>query len=226
VPDDGARAGPGLRLPPPHWEAFVASGGRRRYAAGSFLFLEGDPAGAVFGVLRGSVRLAAATDDGRDVVLRLVRRGGLFGELAAIDELPRSASAVAVEETEVVAVTAAAFNRFVEQHPQVAVALLRLLAERVRATTRLHVASRSPDVLRRLASRLDELAAELGGAPGSPVSLQMSHSDLAGWIGTNRETASRALGRLRALELVATGRGRIELLDRRGLAALAASVPG
>jgi CRP-like cAMP-binding protein len=207
------------------WDAFAALGTTRRYRQGTFLFLEGDAPGHVFGVAGGRVKVVAHAERGRDVVLAVRARHELFGELAAIDGLPRSASAVARDDVVVVAVTPAAFNRFVEDHPGVAVQLLRLLAERLRRTTQLHVEQRGADLVRRIARRLAEMIPAGDDGP-SVVTLRISHGDLAEWVSANRETTSRALGRLRDLGLIETGRQRIDVVDRDGLRALAGSVGG
>ena len=79
-----------------------------------------------------------------------------------------------------------AFARFVEDHPRLAVQLLRVLADRLRATTRLHVDQRGADLTRRVAAGLTQLASEIGvvGGPDErQVTLRISQSDLADWIG-------------------------------------------
>ena len=212
------------RLEPEQWRDFAAAGRTRRYPSGAYLFLEGDKPGPVYGVISGQVKLVASAEGGRELLLAVKTSGEVFGELSAIDGLPRSASALAVGEVEVVAVPDGAFAHFVEDHPRLAVQLLRVLADRLRATTRLHVDQRGADLTRRVAAGLTQLASEIGvvgGPDDRQVTLRISQSDLADWIGVNRETTSRTLSRLRALGLVATGRQRIELLDPIGLRRLA-----
>ncbi len=215
-----------MRLDAEHWAAFAALGRVREYQAGAFLFLEGDAPGPVFGIGAGRVKLVAHAERGRDVVLDIRTVHQLFGELAAIDGLPRSASAVALDTVQVVAVEPAAFTRFVEETPELAMHLLRLLADRLRSTTRLHVEQRGADLVRRVARRLAEMAGPDGDGPGPPVALRISQADLADWVNANRETTTRALGRLRDLGLIETGRGRIDVVDLAGLHALAASAAG
>lgn len=213
-----------MQLDEEHWRAFVSLGRSRHYDAGEFLFLEGDPPGPVFGVEAGRVKLVAHAERGRDVVLDLRGPHELFGELAAIDGLPRSASACALEDTTVVAVPGEAFTRFVEETPALARHLLRLLSDRLRSTTRLHVEQRGADLVRRIARRLAEMAGAAAPADGGAVSLRISHGDLADWVNANRETTSRALGRLRDLGLITTGRERIDVVDLDGLLRLASSI--
>ena len=102
---------------PELWDSFCSLGRRREYAKGTIVFLEGDPPGDVYGVLSGRVKLVITTRDGREVAVGYKHDGELFGELAAIDGLPRSASAFALDSVELVAVGPAAFMAYVEQTP-------------------------------------------------------------------------------------------------------------
>lgn len=167
-------------------------------------------------MLSGQVKLIASAEGGRELLLAVKTAGEMFGELSAIDGGARSAAALADDDVSVVAVPDTSFIRFIEEHPGLAVQLLRVLADRLRATTRLHVDQRGADLTRRVAAGLTQLAAETGvvaGPDDRQVTLRISQSDLADWIGVNREATSRTLGRLRALGLVVTGRQRIEWLD-------------
>ncbi|MCA1846843.1 MAG: cyclic nucleotide-binding domain-containing protein [Actinobacteria bacterium] len=67
-------------------------GGRRRYAAGETLFLEGDRAGEALVLMSGEVKISVGSQDGREVILDVLEAGSLIGELAAIDGEPRSAT--------------------------------------------------------------------------------------------------------------------------------------
>src|SRR5690606_38392354 len=124
---------------PDLWEEFVAAGGRRSFGRGERMFVEGDPPGEVYGVLDGRVNLSVVTREGREISLAHKGPGEVFGELSAIDGLPRSASATALDDVVVAIVSASRFVRFVDENPSVALPLLRLLAARLRATTAQHV---------------------------------------------------------------------------------------
>ena len=120
-------------------------------ARDAHVFVEGDPAGAVYGIVDGRVRIYSTTRGGREVTLAHHDRGQLLGELSAIDGLPRSASAVTVEASELVAVSGVAFNEWLVEHPELMQPLLRMLANRLRATTRQHVDHQSGDLVTRVA---------------------------------------------------------------------------
>ena len=204
------------------WETFCALGQPRRYARDAHVFVEGDPAGAVYGIVEGRVRIYSTTRGGREVALAQRDHGQLLGELSAIDGLPRSASAVTVEDSELVAVSGVAFNEWLVEHPELMLALLRMLANRLRATTRQHVEHQSGDLVTRVAARLVTLAEEDGMSFGTLIRVEVTQTELATWVGANREATSRALGRLRDRGWIDTGRQRIDLLNVPALQRLAA----
>lgn len=204
------------------WADFVALGQRRRYEAAGAVFLEGDGPGPVFGVVSGRVRITAQSSDGEESTLVIRYPHQLFGELSAIDGLPRSATATAMEPVELVAVPPAEFNQYLRDHAELALPLLRMLAERLRATTRGHLSHRPGDVVTRVAARIAMLAEREPKSAGTIVTLSVSQGDLASWADVDREAVSRALLRLRAngwIE-VADG-GRVDVLNLSALRRLA-----
>lgn len=198
---------------PELWESFCQLGRSREYVKGDRIFLEGDPPGDVYGVMRGRVKLVLSTRDGREVAVSYKQPGELFGELAAIDGLPRSASALALDQVALIAVSPAAFMDFVERTPALAVPLLRMLAHRLRAANNHQTSTRPRSAVERVAAGLVDLADRNGVAIEGRATVTLRQDDLAAWAGVNREAVSRALGQLRKQQLVATTRGRIDLLD-------------
>lgn len=205
---------------PELWEAFRELGRPLACEKGQILFLEGDPPGDVYGVVHGRVKLAITTYDGREIAVSYKQAGELFGELAAIDELPRSASAVVLDDATLVAVPPGDFMAFVERTPALAVPLLRMLAHRLRSTNDHHTSTRGRSAVERVAAGLVDLADRQTVAIDGRATVTLRHDDLAAWVGVNREAVSRALGQLRKKKLVATARGRIDLLDLRRLRAV------
>jgi CRP-like cAMP-binding protein len=198
---------------PDLWDSFVALGRERRYEKGQSVFHEGDPPGDVYGVLAGRVKLSVSTLDGREVAVSYKSRGELFGELAAIDGLPRSASAHVLEDVTLIAVAPDAFMEFVERTPALAVPLLRMLSHRIRAANQHQTNMRTRSAVNRVTVGLVDLADRNGVAVDGRATVALRHDDLAAWVGINREAVSRAIGQLRAKGLVKTSRGSIELID-------------
>ena len=147
----------GDELPDDIWNALIAAGERHDYGAGAWIFVEDDPAGPAFAVIEGMVRVEAARER-IPLEVGSFGPGSLFGELAAIDGHPRSASAIATEPTKVAAIDAPTLNRLLTEHSSFTLAMLRLLAARLRATTTFAVEHMPQDLDRRLAATLCELA--------------------------------------------------------------------
>ena len=100
----------------------------RQAKAGETLFVEGDEGRMMFVVLEGQVRLSVT---GRTV--EKVGKGGVFGEMALIDDAPRSATATAVTDCTLVPVTAPRFRTLVKESPDFALDIMRLMAARLRS---------------------------------------------------------------------------------------------
>lgn len=198
---------------PELWDSFLGLGRRREYAKGAVIFLEGDPPGDVYGVVSGRAKLVITTRDGHEVAVGYKHEGELFGELAAIDGLPRSAAALALEDVSLIAVPPGEFMAFVERTPALAIPLLRMFAHRLRAANNHQTSTRTRSAVERVAAGLVDLADRNGLSLTGQASVSLRHDDLAAWAGVNREAVSRALGQLREKQLVATARGRIDLLD-------------
>jgi CRP/FNR family cyclic AMP-dependent transcriptional regulator len=183
----------------------------RRWPAGSILFHEGDRADRVLLVREGRVKLVATEANGTETVLAVRGPGELLGEVAAVDGRPRSATAVAVDAVACSVVPAERFREVLETEPGAAMALLQVVAARLREAEGRRAEHGALDTVQRLGRRLLELA-----GTGTTVS-GLNQDDLAALIGGSRESVAKALQALRSAGLVRTGRRSIELLDPDGL---------
>ncbi|HVE63263.1 MAG TPA: Crp/Fnr family transcriptional regulator [Mycobacteriales bacterium] len=195
----------------------------RHFRTGAALFHAGDPSDWVVLVVAGRVKIVEHTADGREVLLAVRGPGQLIGELSAIDGEPRSASAIAMDDVEVLLVDASGFHSYLESHPSAAVALLRLLTVRLRDADRKRVEYSSHDVLGRVALRLLELAEEYGEADGTGVriTLPLSQDELASYTASSREAVAKALRTLRDRKVITTDRRAFTVIDIEGLRARA-----
>ena len=195
-------------------------GTRRHLRKGATLFVEGDASDRVFVLLRGRGKIFTTDREGREAVLAIRGAGDLLGELSAIDGLPRSASAGALEALDVLAIGGDAFRHALDTVPSLARHVLTGLVARLRDADRKRAEFGGADATRRVARRILELSARYGEeqADGTiTVALPLSQEDLAAWTGASREAVSRAVGELRRAGLIDNGRRSVAVLDPTGL---------
>ncbi len=193
-------------------------GTNRRFRRGQALFAEGDRAERVFLVEHGCVVLSCTAPGGREVVLGLRGPGEIVGELSSLDGEPRSATAVAAGEVEAVVAPASALMRALRDI-DAANELIRVLAARLRDADRKRLEFAALDTFGRVAWRLLELG-ERFGAPrpeGIAVDLPLSQDQLASWCAASREATVKALGSLRSLQCISTGRRSVVIHDADAL---------
>jgi CRP-like cAMP-binding protein len=183
------------------------------------LFFEGDPGGSVIAIRSGRAKVSVQTLPGRELLLAVKGPGELLGEMSALDGRPRSATATAMEEVTALVMPASVFQEFLKAHPRIALRLLRALASELRDANELIADRDAGDTVSRTARRLVNLAIRYGEHSGrsAPVTLALTHEDLAGWIGVSREATSRALSQLRVAGCITTGRRSITVVDLAGL---------
>lgn len=198
----------------PELRAWFAAHGRwRTYAAGELLYLHGDPPDAIYGVAQGTVELQFAPVGSELVTLHRAEPGFWIGESALLADAPRIASLFAASEARLFRVPGPALRQFVTEQPQHwrafyelthanTLTALTLLAEALSLTPRARLA--------RLLLRLSESSAEI----------QANQDDLRRILGMTRSSLRRALNVLIANGIIATGYGRITILDRSRLKSL------
>jgi CRP-like cAMP-binding protein len=102
----------------------------RTYPKDAMLFSEGEPGDELYIIQRGSVKIAKIVDN-NEVLLAVLKAGDIFGEMALLEAKPRAASAVAYEDSTVLAVNRVNFERMIGTQPQIIARLTILLAERI-----------------------------------------------------------------------------------------------
>jgi CRP-like cAMP-binding protein len=199
----------------------------RRYEAGEPIVDYLDGSDDVYFIVSGEARASIYSLDGKAVTFSDLAAGELFGELAAIDGGPRSASIEARSDCLVASMPAQSFREVLAVEPAIALTLLRQLAARVRAlTTRIYEFS-SLAVTNRIQAevlRLARLAPREGKSACIP--LAPTHAEIASRVSTHREAVTRELNRLARLGLIER-RGRALLVhDIDRLAAMVQEVTG
>jgi CRP/FNR family cyclic AMP-dependent transcriptional regulator len=189
----------------------------RKIPKGAFIFLQMDPANAVYLVRQGAIAIQLESPDGRELVINDMGPGDCFGELGILTGQPRSTSAEAVVDSEVLLIPRSTFLAVLEQEPRLALRLLDITARRLQHSSEREEALAFHDAQQRLARQLlhlDALASDRGY-------LTLSQEELAQRAGLTRQTVATLLGRWRRRGWLLTGRGHIVLLNRRELNVLA-----
>ncbi len=174
----------------------------------------------VFFVISGLARVVNYSPSGREVSFDDIGPGGVFGELAALDSRPRSASVVAKKpETLTASIPAAAFREVLQKHPQCAMTLLCRLAEVVRESTdrimdlsTLGAHNRIFAELLRQARECDPKAFQ-SNANRAVIRPFPLHADIASRVSTARETVARVLSDLSKKGIVERERDTLVILD-------------
>jgi CRP-like cAMP-binding protein len=196
----------------------LASARLRRFRRQEVLFHEGDPADSLHVLTKGRVAVQVTSDLGAPVTVDVIGAGDILGELALLTpDAHRSATALALEPTETMVVTAAQFAALRADHSGVEAMLVAILVERTRRQSARLVEALTVSSPQRVLRRLVELCAIY--APGRDEAvIPLTQDHLAGLAGTTRETVNRTLHRELEHGAVELGRGRITVHDLAALA--------
>jgi CRP-like cAMP-binding protein len=191
----------------------------RRFPRGAALFHERQMPERVMVVVSGFVKLISVSDEGKEVLLALRGAGDLLGELGAFDGQPRSASAIALDGVDALVVPVADFKGFLERHPRVALAIIEMLATRLRHADRKRIEFAAQDSMSRVAARIVELSEHFGEERDGTIRIELpiSQEELAGWTGCSRDSVVKALQAMRGLGWIDTERRRITVFDSEAL---------
>jgi CRP/FNR family transcriptional regulator, cyclic AMP receptor protein len=193
----------------------------RPYAKDEVIYLRGDPGTAFYVIASGKVKIALTSPDGKELILRRLAAGGFHGELALLDDEPRSADAVATESSVLLVLQRDAFRQFLADHPGVAAKLLGTVSQYLRRNADLIQDATFLDVPARLARILLELAGSPGATelppPGAIIPDRMKQGELASLVGATRESVNKWLGSFEKQGLIKYDKGQITLLRPSGL---------
>jgi CRP/FNR family cyclic AMP-dependent transcriptional regulator len=193
----------------------------RPYAKDEVIYLRGDAGTAFYVIASGKVKIALTSPDGKELILRRLAAGGFHGELALLDDEPRSADAIATEPSVLLVLQRDAFRQFLTDHPGAATKLLGTVSQYLRRNADLIQDATFLDVPARLARILLELAGEPGATelppPGTVIPDRMKQGELAALVGATRESINKWLGSFEKQGLIRYEKGQITLLRPSGL---------
>jgi CRP/FNR family transcriptional regulator, cyclic AMP receptor protein len=208
---------------PEEIDAILGFAIERRFPRGATILNKGADGSNLMAVLAGRVRIGNVSAEGKEVTLNVIGPGEIFGEIALLDGKPRSADAVAVEDTTVLMVERRDFLPFLLRHDTLVERLLVVLCDRLRRTSGALEEIALFDLPARLARVLVKLADDYGRpdpAGGVRIGLKLSQRDLSTLVASSRESVNKQLRVWRTAAALDLRDGHLVLLRPQELQAL------
>ena len=162
---------------------------------GESLFQEGDDGDRLYLIAEGKVKLSHMANDGRENLIAVLGPGEIIGELSLFDLEPRSSTVTAIAPTRLYVLSHREMHTYIEEHPTLAISMLRQLALRLRNTNQQMADLVFSDVPGRVAKALLDLAERFGERTpeGIYVAHDLTQEELAHLVGASRETVNKSL---------------------------------
>jgi len=187
----------------------------KSFQKNNLILLEGEPAEAVYFVVSGAVKAFKTSAEGKEQILCILRPGDSFNDVPVFDGGPNPASAVAMTPVTLYGITRADVETLLREHPNIAVNVIKVLAEKVRHFVSMvedlsfrHVTSRVAKLLLKYAEDHQEAGGDSGPAP------RLTQQDMAAMVGTAREVVGRSLKTLEEDGAIRMDRHRIVIANK------------
>jgi CRP-like cAMP-binding protein len=200
-------------VPEADLRALAAFARERSVPKGGVILSQGAPGDALYLIRTGQVKVAVIAEDGREVILSVMAPGSFFGEMALLDDEPRSAHVIAMSPSTLLQLRREDFRARLRASPDLSVALLRELSHRLRRADDTITSLMLLDVNGRVAHLLLELAREEGGNAHTRIARRLTHASIGQMVGASRETVSRTMRNLVLRNVIEVTRREIRLMD-------------
>jgi CRP-like cAMP-binding protein len=210
-------------LRPDELQRLAATAVPMRHTANTTIFQKGDPGDSMMAVLKGRVKICAYSSEGRELVLNILDKGDVFGEIALLDGQNRTADAVALEETELLVLPRSRFLPFLAANPELSARLFGVLCQRLRQTSAHLEDALFREAPSRLARGLLRLSETFGKTVpgGTKLDIKLSQQQIGNLIGISRESINKHLGEWRDAGYIAIESGIITIRDGDAIAGIA-----
>ncbi|MGB3403009.1 MAG: Crp/Fnr family transcriptional regulator [Microcoleaceae cyanobacterium] len=189
----------------------------RNHPANQVILLENDWGSSVYFILNGWVKIRTYNLDGKEVTLNILGKGEIFGEMAALDEVPRSTDVITLAPTLIGNMPAQDFVELINTEPVAGIRLAQLMGRRLRQVNR-RLRLRESDSTSRVADILLFLAEGQGKTTDTGTSIpNLPHRELSGLSGLARETVTRVLSKLEKKGLIQRDRDILSIPDVNAL---------
>jgi CRP/FNR family transcriptional regulator, cyclic AMP receptor protein len=169
---------------------------RRNFPRGTTVIAAGDTTDTLYVVISGRLKVMMSDDEGREVILTMLGPNEYFGEMGLIDDSPRSASVIALEACELLALSKRDFKNCLAENFEMTMTVMRGLVKRLRDADGKIGSLALMDVYGRVARLLLEMAETIDGQ--MVVTKKIAKQDIAKMIGASREMVSRVMKDLQA----------------------------
>ena len=205
-------------LPDAMLEQLASRAHVKRYRKGETIITRGDDGDSLMILLAGRAKISNITSDAREIVLNFLGKGDVIGEIAILDGAPRTASVFAIDDTEALVLYRRDLLPVLLKSPDAMLELIKILCEKLRATSAI-VEENSLPMAARAAAGLLRLADQHGRVVkgGTLIDLKLSQRDLGSYLGLSRENVSRQLGLFRDIGVLRIEGSEIVILDRDAL---------
>jgi CRP/FNR family cyclic AMP-dependent transcriptional regulator len=173
------------------------------------IFSKGEPGDCLYGILSGRVRIYSISPEGHEITLNVMEAGDLFGEIAILDRRTRTASASAMESTDLLRIHRDHFLPYLKANPDLILRMLSLVCDRLRWASSTIEDAAFLSMPARLAKRLLFLADHHHKPEQRDITVPVSQHDLAKLVGTSRETVNKQLALWRSSGILDTARSAI-----------------
>jgi CRP/FNR family transcriptional regulator, cyclic AMP receptor protein len=209
-------------LRPEELARVAASASVTHYKSQQTIFQKGDPGASMMAVVSGRVKICAFSVEGKEIVLNYIDRGSMFGEISLLDGQPRSADAVAIEQTELLVLERNRVLPILTANPEIIAQVLSVLCQRLRQTSEALEDALLRDVSCRVARGLLRLARAFGKPvpKGLRLDIQISQQQLGSVIGITRESVNKVITEWSRAGYLSVDNRYITILDRDALESL------
>ncbi len=188
---------------------------RKNFVKDAVVLFEHETGSALFVIVNGKVKVSRVSDDGKEVILTILSESDFFGEMAILDGLSRSANVTAMEDSELFIIQRNDFLALLKKHPEIAIALLQELTQRLRSADMKIKSLSLKDAEGKVATVILQLADDIGKIKQGTVEIEKLpfQHDLANMAGTSRETISRTLHSFAKKGMVELDGSRLRIID-------------
>jgi CRP/FNR family transcriptional regulator, cyclic AMP receptor protein len=182
------------KLPDEALNALAAKSKSVKFPKQAIIITEGDETSSLYIILSGKVRVFSSDEKSKEVTLIIQESGSYFGELALLGDEPRSASVETLEKTACGIISKDDFKYWLASHPDVAIGLLRVLAEKIRQLTEKVKQMALSNVYERTIKVLQDMATQEGDI--FVIHNRPTQQELANMVGSSREMINKIMKEL------------------------------